>query len=155
MEAESGRLTFAAGETSGTISVRVRDDALDEADETFTVILSAPKNARFDGGTVSATGTIIDNDDPPALTIADASAKESAGEIAFRVSLDAPSGREVAVSYRTEDGTAKAGEDYGATDGDPDDRGGAGPTPRSGSRWRTNFLGRGRGNLHGAAAGIR
>ena len=81
------------------------------------MILSAPKNARLEGNTVSATGTIIDNDDPPALTIADAGAKESAGEIAFRVSLDAPSGREVAVSYRTEDGTAKAGEDYGPTDG--------------------------------------
>ena len=115
--AQSGRLTFAAGETRRTISIRMLDDALDEADEIFTVILSAPENARLDGDTVSATGTIIDNDNPPALTIADASAKESAGEIAFRVSLDAPSGREVAVSYRTEDGTAKAGEDYGETDG--------------------------------------
>ena len=115
--AVSGSLTFAGGETSGTISVSVLDDALDEADETFAVLLSAPENARLDGDTVSATGTIIDDDDPPALSIADASAKESAGEIAFRVSLDAPSGRTVEVSYRTEDGTAKAGSDYGAKDG--------------------------------------
>ena len=114
----SGSLTFAAGQTSGSISIRVVDDALDEADrETFTVRLSAPKMPGSTGTPVSATGTIIDDDDPPAISIADASAKESAGEIAFRVSLDAPSGREVAVSYRTEDGTAKAGEDYGATDG--------------------------------------
>ena len=115
--AESGRLTFAAEETSGTISIRVLDDALDEADETFTVLLSAPVNARFEGGTVSAVGTIIDDDDPPSISIQDASAKESAGEMSFRVNLDASSGRGVAVSYRTEDGTAKAGEDYGATDG--------------------------------------
>ena len=114
----SGSLTFAAGQTSGSITIRVVDDPLDEADrETFTVLLSAPENARFEGDTVSATGTIEDNDDPPALTIADASAKERAGEIAFRVSLDAPSGRPVAVKYRTEEGTAKPGEDYGDTDG--------------------------------------
>ena len=114
----SGSLTFASGQTSGSISIRVVDDDLDEADrETFTVLLSAPENARFEGDTVSATGTIEDNDDPPALTIADASAKERAGEIAFRVSLDAPSGRPVAVKYRTEEGTAKPGEDYGDTDG--------------------------------------
>ena len=116
--AESGRLTFAAGERTGTISVRVVNDILDEADrETFTVLLSAPENARFEGDTVSATGTIMDDDEPPSLTIADASAKERAGEIAFRVSLDAPSGRPVAVKYRTEEGTAKPGEDYGDTDG--------------------------------------
>ena len=114
----SGSLTFAAGQTSSSISIRVVDDDLDEADrETFTVLLSAPENARFEGDTVSATGTIEDNDDPPALTIADASAKERAGGIAFRVSLDAPSGRPVAVKYRTEEGTAKPGEDYGDTDG--------------------------------------
>ena len=114
----SGSLTFASGQTSGSISIRVVDDDLDEADrETFTVLLSAPENARFEGDTVSATGTIEDNDDPPALTIADASAKERAGEIAFRVSLDTPSGRPVAVKYRTEEGTAKPGEDYGDTDG--------------------------------------
>ena len=115
--AESGRLTFAAGETRRTISIRVLDDALDEADETFTVLLSAPENARFEGDTVSATGTIVDDDDPPSISINDASAKESAGEISFPVSLNAASGREVTVSYRTEDGTATAGEDYGATDG--------------------------------------
>ena len=91
---------------------------LDEADrETFTVRLSDPKYGRLGDTGITATGTIMDDDEPPALTIADASAKESAGEIAFRVSLDAPSGRPVAVKYRTEEGTAKPGEDYGDTDG--------------------------------------
>ena len=33
------------------------------------------------------------------------------------MSLDAPSGRQVEVNYRTEDGSAKASEDYGAADG--------------------------------------
>ena len=114
----SGSLTFAAGQTSGSITIRVVDDPLDEADrETFTVRLSDPKYGRLGDTGITATGTIIDDDDPPAISVHDASAKESAGEIAFRVSLDAPSGRPVAVKYRTEEGTAKPGEDYGDTDG--------------------------------------
>ena len=114
----SGSLTFAAGQTSGSITIRVVDDPLDEADrETFTVRLSDPKYGRLGDTGITATGTIIDDDDPPAISVHDASAKESAGEIAFRVSLDAPSGRRVAVKYRTEEGTAKPGEDYGDTDG--------------------------------------
>ena len=114
----SGSLTFAAGQTSGSITIRVVDDPLDEADrETFTVRLSDPKYGRLGDTGITATGTIIDDDDPPAISVHDASAKERAGEIAFRVSLDAPSGRPVAVKYRTEEGTAKPGEDYGDTDG--------------------------------------
>ena len=114
----SGSLTFAAGQTSGSITIRVVDDPLDEADrETFTVRLSDPKYGRLGDTGITATGTIIDDDDPPAISVHDASAKERAGEIAFRVSLHAPSGRPVAVKYRTEEGTAKPGEDYGDTDG--------------------------------------
>ena len=113
----NGTLTFAAMVELATISISLRDDRLDEENETFTVRLSDPMYGRLGDTGITATGTIIDDDDPPSISIHDASAKESAGEIAFRVSLDAPSGREVAVSYRTEDGTAKAGEDYGETDG--------------------------------------
>ena len=112
-----GTLTLAEMVIVATISIAVRDDTLDEEDETFTVRLSDPVYGRFGDTGITATGTIIDDDDPPAVSIHDASAKERAGEIAFRVSLDAPSGRRVAVGYRTEDGTAKAGSDYGETDG--------------------------------------
>ena len=113
----NGTLTFAAMVELATISIALRDDRLDEEDETFTVRLSDPMYGRLGDTGITATGTIIDDDDPPSISIHDASAKESAREISFRVSLSAPSGREVAVSYRTEDGTAKAGEDYGETDG--------------------------------------
>ena len=113
----NGTLTFAAMVELATISISLRDDRLDEEDETFTVRLSDPMYGRLGDTGITATGTIIDDDDPPSISIHDASAKESAREISFRVSLSAASGREVAVSYRTEDGTAKAGEDYGATDG--------------------------------------
>ena len=112
--AAQGTLTFAAGQTSATIRISVENDALDEADETFGVRLSDPLHAELSDPT--ATGTIIDDDAAPGITITDARARESAGEITFRVSLDAPSGREVEITYGTEDGTAKAGEDYTAVE---------------------------------------
>ena len=96
--------------------------------------LSDPLNAELPSDP-TATGTIIDDDDPPGITIADARAVESAGEVAFPVSLDAPSGRQVTVSYGTEDGTAKAGEDYGAAEGTLTFA--AGQTSATGFRWRT------------------
>jgi len=61
--AASGQLSFAAGETSKTISVAVLGDTEDENDETFSVNLSNVVNAK--AGALSATGTIIDNDTAP------------------------------------------------------------------------------------------
>ncbi|MCY4573589.1 MAG: hypothetical protein OXF01_12400, partial [Gemmatimonadetes bacterium] len=61
--AESGTLTFAANETSKTVSVATTDDSSDESDETFTLTLSSPANATL--GMATATGTIVDDDDAP------------------------------------------------------------------------------------------
>ncbi len=57
----SGTLTFAAGESSKTVSVPILDDAVDEGDETFTLSLSNATGGRIGDG--EATGTIA-NDDP-------------------------------------------------------------------------------------------
>jgi VCBS repeat-containing protein len=57
----NGTLTFAAGEFSKTITLNVAGDLVNEADETFTVTLSAPTN----GATLadaSGTGTITNDD---------------------------------------------------------------------------------------------
>ena len=61
--ASSGTLTFAANETSKTVSVATTDDTTDEENETFTLTLSSPTNATL--GTATATGTINDNDATP------------------------------------------------------------------------------------------
>ena len=58
--ASSGALTLEAGRTSITFSVQVNGDTLDELDEGFLVVLSAPQ-----GGVIAdadATGTIADDD---------------------------------------------------------------------------------------------
>ena len=60
--AASGTLTFAANETSKTVSVATTADAADEDNETFTLTLSSPTNAVL--GDATATGTIVNDDEP-------------------------------------------------------------------------------------------
>ena len=62
--AASGTVTFTAGQTSQDIIVSVAGDATVEADETFTVTLSAPTGATL--GTATSTVTIA-NDDVPVV----------------------------------------------------------------------------------------
>ncbi len=111
--AASGTLTFAPGETSRTVPVFLSDDAEDEVAETFSFALSAPVNATI--ATAAADGTIIDDDDPPAFSVAGGSGVEGVegGAVEFGVTLAGSSSRSAAVSYATRDGTAVAGEDYG------------------------------------------
>ena len=62
----TGTLTFAAETTAAQeIRVAIAGDKVDEEDETFTVTLSGAVNATLAGGepTLSATGTITDDDD--------------------------------------------------------------------------------------------
>jgi F420-dependent methylenetetrahydromethanopterin dehydrogenase len=62
----SGTVTFAAGEMVKLITVSALGDTLVESDEAFDVVLSGAVGATL--GTVSAAGTIL-NDDLPAVSI--------------------------------------------------------------------------------------
>ena len=63
--ATSGTLTFAAGQTSKTITVAVRGDTLVEGAETLRVVLSNATGATIAAGNGTGTGTITDDDQPP------------------------------------------------------------------------------------------
>ena len=65
-------------------------------------------------GDFQATVTVSDNDDPPALQVADVAAREDAGTLVVSVRLDAPSALPVTVGYAVTAGTATEGEDYTA-----------------------------------------
>jgi hypothetical protein len=117
-ESTSGTLNFAAGDTSKTVSVAVKGDMLDEANESFVVELSNPVQLFIEDG--QAQGTIIDNDATPSLSSANAQANEgNSGTVdaTFTVSLSAASGRNVSVRYATSNGTAASSSDYVAADG--------------------------------------
>lgn len=112
----SGKVTFAPGETSKDVVVDVTGDTTDEPDETLGLDLSSPTNATLTDGT--ATGTIVDDDAAPTLSVDDPRVTEgNAGttDMTFRVSLSAASGKTVTVTAATADGSATAGEDYTAT----------------------------------------
>lgn len=111
----SGTLTFAPGTTTMSIAVDLTADTLDEDDETFFLGLSAPQGASL--GTATATLTITDDDATPAISVAAASALESAPlGLGFVVTLSAPSGKPITVDYATANGTA-TGPDYTAATG--------------------------------------
>ena len=117
--AASGTLTIPAGQTSVTIFINVNGDIKVEPNETFTVTLSNPSGASL--GTSVATGTILNDDGVPSVTIGDVSQKEgNAGTTAFNfpVTLSAISSQLVTVNYATMDGTATtADNDYTAATG--------------------------------------
>ena len=103
------QLTFPASEHSVTATVTAEPDTVDEDDET---ILISATHAGVDVGTQQQI-TITDDDDEPELSITSDTVEE--GESAeFEVTLDLASGRDVMVSYMTEDVTATAGDDYTA-----------------------------------------
>jgi hypothetical protein len=113
-----GTLTFTAGQVLKEVVATVKEDALDEVDETFFVNLSNPSNAPIGGG--QGVGTITDNDATPTLTIANAAVQEGDSgttSLGFDLTLSAPSGRTVTVQYGTTDGSATAPADYTGVSG--------------------------------------
>lgn len=118
--AASGTITFAAGQTSKTVTVGVVGDTVVESNETLTVTLSNPSGATISRG--AATGTIANDDvtSPPTISIADASRSEGnsgTANMAFIVSLSKASATPVTVRYATSNATAMSGTDYVSTSG--------------------------------------
>jgi uncharacterized repeat protein (TIGR01451 family) len=104
-------LSFAANSTtSQTVDVAITNDALDEDDEQFTLTLSdlsATGNVTL--GAATATGTIVDDDALPLLTISSPSQPEGDSgttPMNFVVTLTPVSGRDVSFTRVTADGTA-------------------------------------------------
>ena len=115
----SGSLTFAAGETSKTLVVPILDDALDEDDETFMLVLSDFNADGESAGSLSSTLlAIADNDPTPSISIDDASIVEGTGgtkTAEFTLTLSAASGRFIAITADTTSLTASAGSDFEGT----------------------------------------
>ena len=117
-QATTGTLSFPAGVTTRTVTVLVKGDTLDEADETYFVDLSNPGNATIADS--QGLGTITDDDPAPTISIGDATVTEGDAGTAnatFTVDLSTASGRAASVAYATASGTATAPADYQTTSG--------------------------------------
>jgi hypothetical protein len=117
-QAASGMLTFAAGETSKTISVMVNGDRLPEPNETFHVRLSGATSAVISND--YSTGTILD--DEPRISISDVTMMEGkrnqTTRFTFTMTLSAAYDQPVTMSFRTTNGTATTSDqDYVAKAG--------------------------------------
>ena len=106
----SDTTSIPAGSTSISIIIDLSADSLIEADETFDLVIASPINAIIDRARATAT---IKNDDFPILSIADATAIESAGSLEFVVSLsEAFASNIVTFEYHTLQASAIADLDY-------------------------------------------
>ena len=115
-DAPASSVSFSVGLDTAVLVVATVDDMLDEEDGAIEATLQARDDYEI-SGVPSAEVAVADNDEAPAITIADAGALESVGEIAFPVALAAPSGKTITVEWATADGTAVAGADYSAGSG--------------------------------------
>jgi hypothetical protein len=109
-------LTFAAGVTTQRFAVPILGDTLDEPAETFAVDLTSATNATI--ADAQAVGAITDDDEAPALSVADIVVTEGnsgSADATFTISLSAASGQAITVAAQTAANTALAGSDFTAT----------------------------------------
>src|SRR5256885_363567 len=108
-------LTFSPGQTTKTITVAVNGDIVDETDEAFVVNLSSPTNATL--STATGTGTILDDDAPPTVTLSLSGSPmaEAGGVATVTATLGWPSAQTVTVNLAFS-GTATLTSDYTPSD---------------------------------------
>ncbi|MDW3222748.1 MAG: Calx-beta domain-containing protein [Paracoccaceae bacterium] len=117
-------LTIPAGLTTGQIFVRTVADNSPEEDETVVLELSNPTGALFAGGgaTLSATGTILDDDTPapvlgtPRVLVDDANALEG-NVMTFTLTRIGSTAELTTGSFMLLDGTADSGSDFAGASG--------------------------------------
>ena len=113
-ESSSGTVTFQPGETTAGLTVKLQGDTLEEGDEFFTVVLSDPVGAQL--GDAEGRVTVIDDDQPPVLSIEDAQVVEGdQGQrfAVFTLRLEQQAKARIMVDFTTRDGTALASDnDY-------------------------------------------
>ncbi len=111
-------VTFAPGETTKTVDVMVHGESIFENDEDFSVQLSNPTDAVV--GTATGTGTIVNDDPLPAISIADATVIEGdagSASATLTLSLTNASAFSITVDIATADGSALSPLDYTAEAG--------------------------------------
>ena len=121
-----GTLTFTPDDPEKSViqklDIEIKDDEIDEDEETLRLTLSNPVNATLSGANENAaTGTIHDNDSAPVIEVEDAEVTEG-GLMSFTVTLSKKTEKEVTVVPVTKDDdddkTVNAGSgDYTAPDG--------------------------------------
>lgn len=109
----TGTITIPAGQTIFNFpAFTTNDDNANEQAENFIVNFTGVVNASL--GNTSATGTILDNEGNPTLSIAGTSATEG-NAINFTISVSPIKSSDITFDYRTINGTANSPADFNGT----------------------------------------
>lgn len=105
--------TIAAGDQFVQVRIPIVDDPINEPTENYalTVDVTAGTTTNIQ---VIGTGTIIDDDPAPDVTIADATASEG-DPLVFNVTLSNPSSQPIVLDFAASNSTATAATDYNTT----------------------------------------
>lgn len=116
-QAVSGVLTFGVGQLTSTFSVPILDDSLIEGLEVVRLVLSDPSGGAL--GSVSQAFLSIRDVESGVVEVSQAVQKidESAGTAKITVFRTNGTNGEIAVKFRTADGSAVAGADYTSNSG--------------------------------------
>ncbi|MEZ4675358.1 MAG: Calx-beta domain-containing protein [Caldilineaceae bacterium] len=104
-------LVIPAGQTSGSFTVPIVNDTLDEENETILLDLLNPVGAKL-GAQGRAVLTIVDNDALPTLSVSGPDTVEHANVAEFVFTLSAASGRPITLTVNTINDTATAPADF-------------------------------------------
>ena len=109
-------ISILAGSTTGSASITITDDGLDEDDETVVVTMGVPANATT-GATTVHTLTITDNDVAPTVSFTSGSQSkaEGGGTATVTAQLTAVSGKAVNVPFTVSGSATGGGMDYAIT----------------------------------------
>ena len=115
------RLEFASGAAEATVTVTVAFDGERRQDRVLTATLDSAElevdGVRRPYELVTPTLVVPVTEGDAGLSVADARVQGKSSVLAFTVSLDRTRDVAVRVDYATEDGSARAGEDYTAVSG--------------------------------------
>ncbi|WP_396212917.1 beta strand repeat-containing protein, partial [Flavobacterium sp.] len=98
-------ITIPAGQTTGTVVIPTADDVVDEPAENFTVTIGITSGGPVGATTDTATGTIVDNDITPIVTITGATVTEGS-PVTFTATLSIASSLPTTINVVTNSGTA-------------------------------------------------
>ena len=102
-------LDFSPTNTSVTFTVTAASDSKDEPSKSVTLSFGTLPTGVTAGSTATAIVTLVDDDNPPELSIGDASATEGSA-VSFTVTLTAASDNTIMVTYDTSVDTAGSGD---------------------------------------------
>ncbi len=117
-DAATGSIGFGPAALVQDVGVTVHGDTTDEGDETLRLVATGGSDVVI--LTRYATGTIVDDDGPVAISIGDVAVVEGDGgtvDAILTLTLSDESGQEARVAYTTAGDSAGAGSDFVATSG--------------------------------------